>query len=119
MSIERSDGERAVACERGIGYPWAAFFGLPKKNRVKEEESRMLKHAMRLTLVLFVLGMASSAFAQKATVLRVVVVKTDNVAAYQQHIEKGREILKKMGVQANIRVWPDLTPDGVGLVAGT
>lgn len=65
----------------------------------------MLKATARLTLVLFVLGMASAAFAQKATVLRVVVLKTDNVAAYLQHIEKGKEIMKKIGVKAQIRVW--------------
>ncbi len=65
----------------------------------------MLKAAARLTLALFVLGMASAAFAQKTTVLRVVVVKTDNVAAYLQQVEKGKEIIKKIGGQADIRVW--------------
>jgi hypothetical protein len=65
----------------------------------------MLRNAVRLCLVLFVLAMSSAAFAQKTTVLRVVVVKTDNVAAYVQEIEKGKEILKKAGVQTQIRVW--------------
>jgi hypothetical protein len=65
----------------------------------------MLRNTARLVLVLFVLGMASAAFAQKATVLRVVVVKTDNVAAYLQEIEKGKGIMKKIGVDAQIRVW--------------
>jgi hypothetical protein len=36
-----------------------------------------------VTLVLF-LGMSSAAFGQKTTVVRVVVVKTDNPAAYAQ-----------------------------------
>ena len=65
----------------------------------------MKKNAVRLLLVLFALGMSSAAFAQKATVLRVVVVKTDNVAAYVQQIEKGKEIMKKAGAQAQIRIW--------------
>jgi len=51
------------------------------------------------------LGMSGAAFAQKTTVLRVVVIKTDNVAAYLQEIEKGREIMKKIGVTSQTRVW--------------
>jgi hypothetical protein len=65
----------------------------------------MLRNTARLVLVLFVLGLSSAAFAQKATVLRVVVVKADNASAYLQEIEKGKEIMKKAGVQAQIRVW--------------
>jgi TRAP-type C4-dicarboxylate transport system substrate-binding protein len=57
-----------------------------------------------VTLVLF-LGMSTAAFAQKTTVVRVVVVKTDNPAAYAQAIEAGKEIMKKAGVSANTRVY--------------
>ena len=66
----------------------------------------MLKRTA-LTLVVFalVLGLSSSAFAQKATVLRVVIVKTDDVGQYLRELEKGREILKRLGVQVQIRVW--------------
>ncbi len=65
---------------------------------------------LRKTAVVFVvlalmLGMSGAAFAQKTTVLRVVVIKTDNVAAYLQEIEKGREIMKKIGVTSQTRVW--------------
>jgi len=55
-------------------------------------------------LVLF-LGMSSAAFAQKTTVVRVVVVKTDNPAAYAQALEAGKEIMKKAGVTAITRVY--------------
>jgi len=57
-----------------------------------------------VTLVLF-LGMSSAAFAQKTTVVRVVVVKTDNPAAYAQALEAGKEIMKKAGVTAITRVY--------------
>lgn len=57
-----------------------------------------------VTLVLF-LGMSTAALAQKTTVIRVVVVKTDNPAAYAQAIEAGKEIMKKAGVSANTHVY--------------
>jgi hypothetical protein len=43
--------------------------------------------------------------AEKTAVLRVVVVKTDDVAAYLAQFEKGKEIMKKLGVTAQTRVW--------------
>ena len=49
--------------------------------------------------------MSSPAFAVKTTGLRVVVVKTDDVAAYVQWIEKGKEIMKNLGITGSIRVW--------------
>jgi ABC-type sugar transport system substrate-binding protein len=57
-----------------------------------------------VTLVLF-LGMSTATFAQKTTVVRVVVVKTDNPAAYAQALEAGKEVMKKAGVTANTRVY--------------
>ncbi len=63
------------------------------------------KSAFALVILALFLGMASSAFAQKSTVLRVVVIKTDDVSAYLQQLDKGREILKKLGVTQQIRVW--------------
>ncbi len=41
----------------------------------------------------------------KTTVLRVVTVKTDDVAAYLAELEKGKEIMKKLGVTAITRIW--------------
>jgi hypothetical protein len=41
----------------------------------------------------------------EAAALRVVVVKTDNVAAYAKEIENGKALLKKLESPAAIRVW--------------
>lgn len=51
------------------------------------------------------LGISSSAFAQKTTVSRVLIVKSDNVSAYLEQLEKGREIMKRIGVPYQIRLW--------------
>src|SRR5262245_35237721 len=55
--------------------------------------------------MVLLLGLANSARAQKSTVVRVVVVKTDNPAAYAAELEKGKELLKKLGVSATIHVY--------------
>lgn len=60
---------------------------------------------MAVVICLLVCVASSAAFAQKPTTLRVVVVKTDNPAAYAQEIEKGKQIMKSLGIQATIRVW--------------
>ncbi len=60
---------------------------------------------MAVVICLLVCAASSAAFAQKGTVLRVVVVKTENPAAYAQEIEKGRQIMKGLGIAATIRVW--------------
>jgi len=56
-------------------------------------------------VLVLILGMSSAAFAQKSTVLRVVIIKTDNVPAYLQLLEKGKEIQKKLGYTPQLRVW--------------
>jgi hypothetical protein len=61
--------------------------------------------AMAVVALLLVCVASSAAFAQKGTVLRVVVVKTDNPAAYAQEIEKGRQLMKSLGAQQITRVW--------------
>lgn len=60
---------------------------------------------MALVICLLVCVVSSAAFAQKGTVLRVVVVKSENPGAYAQEIEKGRQIMKSLGVQQITRVW--------------
>jgi ribosomal protein L2 len=60
---------------------------------------------MAVAFLLVVCAMSSAAFAEKATILRVVVVKTDDPAAYAQEIEKGRQIMKNLGIQGQTRVW--------------
>jgi len=74
--------------------------------KIKREEFLMRRNAaMAVVALLFVCAASSAACAQKATVVRVVVVKTDNPAAYAQEIEKGRQIMKGLGVQATTRVF--------------
>ncbi len=60
---------------------------------------------MAVVICLLVGAASNAAFAQKGTILRVVVIKTDNPAAYVQEIEKGKQIMKSLGVQATTRVW--------------
>jgi hypothetical protein len=47
---------------------------------------------------------AGTALAANET-LRVIIVKTDNVAAYVQQIEKGRAMMKRLGIQATLHIW--------------
>jgi hypothetical protein len=61
--------------------------------------------AMAIAIMLLVCSASSAAFAQKGTILRVVVVKTESPASYAQEIEKGRQIMKGLGVQQITRVW--------------
>jgi hypothetical protein len=37
--------------------------------------------------------------------MRVVVVKTDDVAGYLQSLEKGKEIMNNLGIKGSVRVW--------------
>ena len=60
--------------------------------------------AAAAAILLLVCVASSAAFAQKATVLRVVVVKTDDPATYAQEIEKGRQVMKSLGIQGQTRV---------------
>jgi hypothetical protein len=57
-----------------------------------------------VTLALF-LGISSATFAQKTTVIRVVIVKTDNPTAYVQSLEKAKDIMKRAGITATIHVY--------------
>jgi len=58
-----------------------------------------------VVVVGMMLGMSQGAHAQKTTVLRVVRIQTDDVAAYLQGLERGKSLMKKMGLTNNIRVW--------------
>ena len=51
------------------------------------------------------IALSGLAFAANLACLRVITVKTDNVAAYIQELDKGRAIMKRLGVTANLRVW--------------
>jgi hypothetical protein len=50
-------------------------------------------------------ALSGTAFAASTTWLRVISVKTDNVAAYIQQLEKGKAMLKRLGVSTTLRVW--------------
>src|SRR4029077_10418836 len=73
----------------------------------RESEEREMKKSAAMAVVIFlaVCAMSNAAVAQKATVLRVVTVKTEDPAAYAQEIEKGRALMKSLGIQATTRVW--------------
>lgn len=51
------------------------------------------------------IGFAATALAGSSVVLRVVTVKTDNAAAYVQEIDKARQIIKRLGLSVQTRVW--------------
>ena len=63
------------------------------------------KLSLLFVLLAICLGLSTAAFAQKGTVLRVVIVKTDNVQAYLDQLDKGTEVMKKLGVERQIHVW--------------
>jgi hypothetical protein len=72
--------------------------------------------SISVLILLVVFASSSAAFAQKATVVRAVAVKTDNVA-YVQEIEKGRQLSKSIGLQGQTRVWqPRFAGPEAGLV---
>ncbi len=54
-----------------------------------------------IAIFLVVCGLCNAALAQKATVLRVVTIKTDNVPAYVAEIEKGKQLQKSMGLSGH------------------
>lgn len=59
-----------------------------------------------LVLFVAVLSFMPAAQAQQKTaVKRVVTIQTDQLATYLQEIEKGKAIMKKVGVTPSIRVW--------------
>ena len=65
-----------------------------------------MKTKISLSLVALVLLFVASTPAIAAdTVLRVVVVQTDDVAGYLEQIERGKAILKKAGSPGVLRTW--------------
>ena len=63
---------------------------------------RTLFAVMSLAILL---GLSSTASAQKTTVIRVIIVKTDNPAAYAQALEEGKSLMKKAGIAETIHVY--------------
>src|SRR2546430_15108429 len=50
-------------------------------------------------------AMSSAAFAASTQWARVVTVKTNNLSAYMAELDKGRAMLKRLGVSVQLRVW--------------
>ncbi|MGH7339816.1 MAG: hypothetical protein ACREKH_04930, partial [Candidatus Rokuibacteriota bacterium] len=69
----------------------------------KTEEGAMKPRIALLLVSLF--GLPAVAPRAEATVLRIVVVQSDNPAAYAKELERGQAILKRLGSAAVIRVW--------------
>ncbi|HTR48516.1 MAG TPA: hypothetical protein VMM16_14135 [Verrucomicrobiae bacterium] len=66
----------------------------------------MLRRIAFVFVVLaLLLAISGPAFAQKTAVQRVVVVKTDNLPAYLEGLDRVRGIMKRMGVPGQIRVF--------------
>jgi hypothetical protein len=63
------------------------------------------KIAMLAVMSALSIGLAGTALAGSPVVLRVVTVKTDNAAAYVQEIDKARQIIKRLGLSVQTRVW--------------
>jgi hypothetical protein len=51
------------------------------------------------------LAFSGMAHAANTAVLRVITVKSDNVAAYIQELDKGKAMMKKLGISSTLRVW--------------
>jgi hypothetical protein len=51
------------------------------------------------------IAMSSAASAASTVVLRVIQVKTDNVSAYMQQLDKGRAMLKRLNIPTQLRIW--------------
>ena len=65
-----------------------------------------MKAKITLSLVAVALLLVASTPALAAdTVLRVVVVQTDDVAGYVEQLEQGKALLKKNGSPAKLRIW--------------
>ncbi len=67
-------------------------------------------------LLVFLIGLSTV----DATVLRVVVVQTDNPAQYAQELEKGKALMNKAGSPIVLRVWQArFAGDDAGLVVAS
>ena len=65
-------------------------------------QSRVALALLSLTLVLSASTLAMGA---EPTVLRVIVIETENVDAYVKEVERGKAMLKSRGSPAELRIW--------------
>jgi hypothetical protein len=66
----------------------------------------MLKTIASLALIFALgLGVSNTAWAEGKAYLRVIVVKTEDASAYLRELDKGKVILKRLGVSVQTRAW--------------
>jgi hypothetical protein len=66
----------------------------------------MLKTIASLALILaFGLGMSDTALAEGKTYLRVIVVNTEDVSGYLRELDKGKAMMKRLGLSVQTRAW--------------
>src|SRR5271168_2310131 len=66
----------------------------------------MLRTIASLTLMFALgLGISSTALADGKQYLRVIVVKTEDASAYLRELDKGKAMLKRLGVSVQLRAW--------------
>ena len=64
----------------------------------------MLKTIASLALILaFSLGMSNTALAEGKSYLRVIVVHTEDVSGYLRELDKGRVMMKRLGLSVQTR----------------
>ena len=63
------------------------------------------KPTLMILALTLILATSTLVIAAEPTVLRVVVVKADDVNAYVQQLEQGRALLKRLGSAGTVRAW--------------
>jgi hypothetical protein len=63
------------------------------------------KGLIHIAMIFALLAGVAFASQSQATVLRVIVVQTDNTSGYVKEIAKGQAITKRLGSSAVLRVW--------------
>jgi hypothetical protein len=66
----------------------------------------MLKAITSFALILALgLGMSHTALAESKPYLRVIVVNTEDVSGYLRELDKGRAMMKRLGLSVQTRAW--------------
>jgi hypothetical protein len=94
-----------ILCQRFVFPENGDFFGFPFPVPSTPQRTKFLMKSRLLLVAAVVFASSLIASVGRATVLRVVVVQTDDVAAYEQQIERGKALLKKLGSPAILRLW--------------
>jgi hypothetical protein len=72
----------------------------------KSRRSKVMKSTLAVVVAAILMAMSAQLMAQDAPVLRVLVVETDNPAAYVKEVqETGQAHMKRLGIRSTIRMW--------------